>query len=81
MREPVVEAKEPVKRNFVGLIVAFDLRRIGGATTREKGEVTAQRWLGLTTRGAIPEYELTIVGKTGRSVLARLTEDHVQPLD
>jgi hypothetical protein len=78
-RDAIREATETYRRNFVGWVVAFDLHRTGGAVTREKGEVTAQRWLGLT-RGDIPEYELTIVGRSGKAVLARLTEDHVQQI-
>lgn len=82
MRDAIVSAPEPkhTLNNLTGCVVVFDLRRKGGTVTREKGEVTAQQWLGLTQRGGIPEYQLTIVGKTGRQVIARLTEDHVQPV-
>jgi hypothetical protein len=81
MREEVIPSKETHPRKFVGQFVRFDLRRAGGVVTEEKGEVIAQEWLGLTKRGSIPEYQLTIRGKSGRSVLARLTDDHVQPLN
>ena len=49
--------------------------------TREKGEVTNQKWLGLTKRGEIPEWELTIRGSSGQSVFSRFTDDHVMLLD
>jgi len=76
-REEVVPGTEPIERNFVGLLVTFDLHR-ASKVSRESGQVSAQRWLGFTKRGALPEYELTIIGKSGRSVTARLAEDHVQ---
>lgn len=80
-REPIVDAPEPHKQNFVGLLVEFDLHRTSGRITREKGEVIDQRWLGLTQRGRIPEYELTIRGlRSNASVYARVTEDHVWPI-
>jgi hypothetical protein len=80
MREPIIEGAEPHPLKFVDLFVSFDLRRKGGTVTREKGQVKAQRWLGFTQRGRIPEYEVTIVGKAGIPVLARVTEDHVTPI-
>lgn len=81
LEDPVVAAPEPCPRNFVGLVVLFDLHRPGGVVSREKGEVTAQKWLGVTERGRIPEYELKIRGlRSGRSVLARVTRDHVSPI-
>lgn len=82
MAEPTIAAHEPSPRkNFVGTFVSFDLRRAGGSVTREKGEIIEQKWLGLTKRGEIPEWELTIRGASGKSVLARLTDNHVMPLD
>lgn len=80
LNDPVVAAPEPYARKFVGLMVEFDLNRAGGKTTRERGDVTAQKWLGLTERGRIPEYEVTVRGRTGRSALARVTRDHVMPI-
>lgn len=81
MAEPTIPAPEPSpRRAFVGQFVSFDLRRAGGSVTREKGEVIEQKWLGLTKRGEIPEWELTIRGASGKSVFARLTDDHVVPL-
>lgn len=74
------EAPESYPRKYVGSIVSFYLRRKSGQTTLEKGEVIAQRWLGVTKRGKIPEYEVTIVGASGRSVLARVTRDHVMAI-
>ena len=74
----IVEGAEPSKRNFVGLVVEFDLVRTGGVVTRERGEVVAQKWLGLTKRGLIPEYELNVRGKSGRIAKARLTDDFVK---
>lgn len=79
--DPVEPGKEPHPRNWVGKCCSFDLRRKGGVTTRESGQITAQRWLGFTVRGRIPEYEVTIVGASGRSVFARITRDHVSILD
>ena len=76
----IIPGKEPYPCQFVGQFVSFDLRRKGGSITREKGEVVAQQWLGFTERGKIPEYELTIIGATGRSVRAFLTEDHVHEI-
>jgi hypothetical protein len=76
----VILGKEPYPHQFVGLIVAFDLRRKGGVVTTEKGEVVAQEWLGFTERGKIPEYAVTIIGASGRAVRAFVTEDHVQPI-
>ena len=82
MAEPILPAPEPSPRRlFVGQFVSFDLRRAGGSVTREKGEVTNQKWLGLTKRGEIPEWELTIRGLSGQSVLSRFTDDHVMLLD
>ena len=80
VRQDVTPAQETYPRTFVGLCVAFDLHRANDTTTRERGEITAQRWLGVTKRGSIPEYEVTILGKSGKAVLARVTEDHVQTL-
>jgi hypothetical protein len=80
-RGTVIAHGEVSKRQFVGLFVSFDLRRSNGAVTREKGEVIEQRWLGLTERGLIPEYEVTIRGSSGKSVLARVTEDCVRVLE
>lgn len=81
MREPIIEGVEPRPLNLLNAIVSFDLRRKGGTVTREKGQVTDQKWLGFTERGRIPEYQVTIVGKAGVPVLARVTEDHVSPID
>ncbi len=80
MPDDIIEGPEPHPLNFVGQVVRFVLTRKGGARTEEKGEVTAQRWLGFTARGRIPEYEVTILGKSGRAVLARVTRDHVHPI-
>jgi hypothetical protein len=80
-RGAILPGKEPHPHNFVGMVVSFDLRRAGGLITREKGEVLEQKWLGLTERGQIPEYELLIRGKTGKTVLARVTEDHVMEIE
>jgi len=74
--EPIVSAPEPYPRKFVGTVVEFDLRRTEGKSTRERGEVIEQRWLGLTEHGRIPEYELTIRGRSGRAARARVTRDH-----
>jgi hypothetical protein len=60
--------------------VEFNHRRSNGAIRRDKGEVVAQRWLGFTARGRIPEYEVTILGVTGRQALARVTRDQVATL-
>jgi hypothetical protein len=82
MREEIVPAPCPkVTVNLVGQVVAFDLRRATGKVTRETGQVASQEWLGVTTRGAIPEYEVVVVGKTGISVKARVVEDHVQTVN
>jgi hypothetical protein len=78
--EDIVEGAEPYPRKYVGLCVSFDLQRTGGKITRERGEITDQRWLGFTRRGQIPEYEITVLGKTGRKVLARITRDRVHEL-
>lgn len=80
MKDDLVPAKEEYPRKFVGKVVRFDLRRSNGVVTEEKGEVVAQQWLGLTQVGLIPEYEVTILGKTGRQVKARVTRDHVMEL-
>jgi len=81
IREPIVPGADPGVLKLIGKWVSFNLHRKGGAITSEQGEVTAQKWLGLTERGLIPEYEVTIVGRSNRAVLARVTEDHVMPLD
>jgi hypothetical protein len=78
--DPILPEPENYKRNWVGMCVSFDLHRKSGETTREQGEITAQRYLGVTKRGRIPEYEVTIMGKSGKSVLARITRDFIQPL-
>jgi hypothetical protein len=79
MSDEIVPGDEPHPRKFVGSVVRFDLRRTGGKTTEEKGEITEQRWLGFTKR-ADSGIRVTILGKTGRSVRARVTRDHVVPL-
>jgi hypothetical protein len=78
--DEIIEAKEPAPRQYVGAVVRFYLRRRGGTETLEQGEVIAQRWLGVTKRGKVPEYEVTIAGKAGRSVLARVSRDHVMQI-
>jgi hypothetical protein len=80
MRETIVPGPEGLARRFTGQFVTFDLRRKSGAVTREKGEVTGQKWLGFTVRGLIPEYEVTIRGTSGTLVSARITEDFVRLL-
>lgn len=80
LNENVVAATEPYARKFVGLMVEFDLARAGGKTTRERGEVVAQKWLGVTERGRVPEYEVTVRGRSGRAALVRVTRDHVVPI-
>ena len=77
----IIPGKEPYPHQFVGQFVSFDLRRKGGKVTTEKGEIIAQKWLGFTERGNIPEYEVTIVGATGRAVRAFLSEDHVREIE
>ena len=79
--DPVIEAKEPAPpKKFVGMVVEFDLHREGGKVTRERGEVIEQRWLGVTQRGHVPEYEVTVRGRTGRAAKARVSRDHVMPI-
>lgn len=79
-QDEIIPGDEPHKKKFVGAVVRFELRRAGNKVTQEKGEVVEQRWLGFTARGRIPEYEVTILGKTGRRATARVTRDHVVPL-
>jgi hypothetical protein len=76
----IVPGAEPMARKYVGSVVRFDCRRAGGKTTEEKGEIVAQKWLGFLARGHVPEYEVTILGKSGKSVIARVSRDHVQTL-
>jgi hypothetical protein len=82
MRDSIIPAPEPATpMKLVGRVVTFDLRRKSGTVTRETGEITAQKWLGLTERGRIPEYEINIIGKSQTVVVARLTEDYVRYVD
>lgn len=78
--DDIIPAKETYPRNYVGRMVRFFLRRRNGKETKEKGEVIEQRFLGLTVRGKIPEWEVRILGRSGTNVLARVTRDHVVPI-
>lgn len=56
---------------WVGLGVAFDHNG-----KRLVGVVTAVAWAGFTERGVIPDYTLTIRGKSGALLTVSLVETH-----
>ncbi len=61
----------PPARSFVGRTVSFDL---GGR--RVVGRVEAQVYVGLTARGAIPDYSLSVRGSSGRLETVSLVESY-----
>lgn len=61
----------PNPRRFVGLTARFDH---GGR--RLVGTVKAQRYIGRTARGAIPNHEITVVGATGRELKVDMVESY-----
>ena len=58
---------------FVGLTCTFQLE---GAM--RSGVVKAAKYAGRTARGAIPDYTLTIQGRSGRVVEVSLVETYAQ---
>lgn len=61
---------------FIGKRVEFDAPPPAKKGLRFTGSVTAARFSGLTTKGQIPDFELTIQGKTGRTVVISMVETY-----
>lgn len=86
--DTIIGHPEPahVRAVRVGMLnrrVSFDFHVPGGggARVRKTGRVVGSRWLGLINPGRVPEAELTIEGSTGARVTARVSGDHVQPVE
>ncbi len=60
-------------RKWIGLPVAFDHEG-----KRLVGTVTDVRWTGYTVRGAIPDWELTVRGKSGAVLKVSVVEQHAK---
>jgi hypothetical protein len=60
------------QRNWVGLRCSFDYEG-----KRLAGVVTAQEWLGLTPRGFLPDWRVTVRGQSGKSVTVSLVESYL----
>jgi hypothetical protein len=67
-------AHEP--KRWVGRQVSFDLPLSDDSTRRATGTVISQKWAGRTKRGAIPDWELTVEGKSGKRLIVSLVESH-----
>lgn len=63
----------PAPDRFIGKTCSFD----GSAGRRLSGLVLAQMFIGLTDRGKIPNYRLTVQGSSGKTVEVDLVEQHV----
>lgn len=63
-------------RRWVGRECTFDLPLSDDSTRRATGTVIAQKWAGRTKRGAIPDYTLTIEGRSGTRVNVSMVESH-----
>jgi hypothetical protein len=59
---------------FLGRTVSFDDPAAGATSRRLVGVVDAARYIGRTSRGSIPDYRLTVRGKSGRQVEVSLVE-------
>lgn len=66
----------PNHSRFVGRPVSFENPAGGHSGKRLVGTVEAQRFIGFTTRGSIPDYELTVRGKSGKTVIISLVESY-----
>lgn len=74
---PVIDTDpHPVgAQRFVGRAVSFDHVAEPGATaSRLHGVVSAAVYIGRTVRGQLPDYSLTIRGKSGRTLTVSLVE-------
>jgi hypothetical protein len=60
---------------FLGLAASFTHQG-----KRLRGIVCAARYIGPTTRGAIPDYEVTLRGASGATVTVSLVESQLSPI-
>lgn len=65
----------PTPARFVGRRISFD-HDVGGRTARFVGIVEAQRYIGRTQRGDIPDYELQVRGSSGHALKISLVESY-----
>jgi hypothetical protein len=63
-------------RRFVGRSVSFDYSPDGSPPRRLCGMVANAVFVGRTVRGQLPDYSLTIAGKSGKSVTVSLVESY-----
>jgi hypothetical protein len=61
-------------RRFIGRSVSFDDPSRGTPARRLVGIVEQATYVGRTARGAIPDYSLTIRGRSGKAVTVSLVE-------
>lgn len=66
---------------FVGKPCSFDHSVSGEPIRRLVGVIEAQAYVGLTQRGGIPDYALTVRGASGRAVAVSLVEDRVSIIE
>ena len=62
---------------FLGRTVSFDDPTGGPSAKRFVGVVEAGRYLGRTELGKIPDYRLTVRGKSGKVLEVSLVEQHL----
>lgn len=74
---PEPDAHPAGAARFVGRPVSFDDIHGGRAERRLVGMVDHARYVGRTKRGAIPDYELTVRGASGKTVTVSLVENYV----
>lgn len=70
------EDPHPNHARFVGRAVAFDHPAGKADARRLVGVVESQRYIGRTKRGDIPDYTLSIRGKSGRLIETSLVESY-----
>lgn len=66
----------PNPHRWIGRAISFDDPAGGIPPRRLVGIVDAARYVGRTKRGAIPDYELTIRGQSGKTVTVSLVESY-----
>jgi hypothetical protein len=66
----------PNHSRFVGRPISFDHPAGDPARKRLVGTVEAQQFAGYKARGAIPDYTLTVRGKSGKTLTISLVESY-----
>jgi hypothetical protein len=68
-----------MQREWTGKIVKFDAPKDSPLAGKQlTGIVEAQEYAGLTTRGSIPDWKLTVVGASGKRLVVSLVENYCQ---